>query len=144
MKLYSLVNLAPSRPLHWAVTRCHLAVTGRLPPQVPVHRQPRLDPSSLRTEALWVVCVLLSVSINLKAPSGQAPPHCCAMVHHSQTYATIKHNTDEHHTDKHMKPLHTSTRTQTQTFYTPAHPQLSLITTKGKDLNNVQIMHAHS
>lgn len=104
MKLYS----GESCCLPPFALRCHTVVTGKLPPQVPVHRQARLDPSSLRTEALCVVRVLLSLSINLKATA-----------HHSPAFRYVHpHTTDAHSVCEKLLRIYNDA----QSYYTlPVH-----------------------
>jgi len=107
----TLVNLAPYRPLHWAVPRCHLAVTGRLPPRVALHRQAPATSIFIKdSSAVSCVCYYQCLSINLKAPAGQPPSHCRGTVHESQ--GALCWNAQNKHT-------------QTQSFHTPAYPQRS-------------------
>lgn len=113
MKLNSLVDLTTFRPLRWAAPRCHLDVTGRMPPRVPANCQAWLDPSSLRST---VRCVLLSVSINLKAPTGRPPPLWCATTLRNQADAMCIFAAHAYHTE-----------TRVQSFCHP-HTQKSFLT----------------
>lgn len=94
------IFLALSRPLHWAVPRCHLTVTGRLPPWVLVHCLARLDPSSLETEELWVVCYYQCLLI-WKLQQGN--PHLSVAPLHTTDRHVVWTNTPLIH-NKEMNP----------------------------------------
>lgn len=113
MKLNSLVDLTTFRPLRWAAPRCHLDVTGRMPPRVPANCQAWLDPSSLRSA---VRCVLLSVSINLQ----QGNPRLSGALQHSVTKQTLCAYSLHMHTIPKCACKVSVTHTHRNPFNTPA------------------------
>ena len=69
-------------------------------------------------------CVLLSVSINLKAPAGQPPPHCCNTVRHSQAYVLCKHTTDTQQM-QHIQTFYALTQMHNPVTHEPIYSSLS-------------------
>lgn len=122
----TLVNLAPYRPLHWAVPRCHLAVTGRLPPRVPLHRQAPATSIFIKdSSAVSCVCYYQCLSINLKAPAGQ--PRLTAAVRFTKAKARF------------VETHKTNTHRQNHFTLPPIHSALMSTAT-----DNLQIIHARS